>query len=497
MAVQGKYTLLLGDVREQLRGMAEKSVQVIFTSPPYWSLRDYGTAAWVGGDPNCDHVDTDKVAERARQKKSMIAVGEMLDGSTRTRAHDEAIGKDWQYRTACQKCGAKRIDMQIGLESVPDCLGWATGAPCGECFVCHMVEVFRECWRVLRDDGTLWLNLGDSYAGSGGAGGDYAEGGLKAGQPRFEGTGKRARKSNRRDKAEVSVRVPGVAALKPKDLCGIPWRVALAMQADGWYLRMDNIWSKPNPMPESVTDRPTKSHEYIFLFSRSKKYYYDQDAVREAYADASIARISQPTFDQQRGGAKDPINGGEGSRNRSARNGLVGLKNRIESDQFGRNKWSVWTVPTQAYPEAHFATYPEALPEVGIKAGTSERGACPRCGAGWVRVTEASYEHRSSYEGRYKKGFGEHDAESARHFKDVSWKKTETRGWKPTCECDAGEPVPCVVLDPFNGSGTTGAVAVRLGRDYVGIDLNAQYLKLAEARIGKEVLPMFSRQVEE
>ncbi len=474
MAIQGKYTLLLGDVRERLRGMAEESVQVIFTSPPYWSLRDYGVAG------------------------------------------------------------------QIGLESVPDCLGWATGAPCGECFVCHMVEVFRECWRVLRDDGTLWVNLGDSYAGSGGAGGDYAEGGLKAGQPTFEGTGKRTRQSSRRDKAEVAVRVPGVAALKPKDLCGIPWRVALAMQADGWYLRMDNIWSKPNPMPESVTDRPTKSHEYIFLFSKSKKYYYDQDAIREAYAEGSLPRAlrgmgadnkwadgapgsTAHTLSQGRPNMRKSFSrrddkteesfftrkadsaekgmaiGGSGLKGHS---GYVDTNGRLLVNPMGRNKWSVWTVPTQAYPEAHFATYPEALPEVGIKAGTSERGACPRCGAGWVRVVEKSggtigkgswVDHTQDKE----KGVSRRTGVKGSGQENYNSYRISELGWEPTCDCDAGEPVPCVVLDPFNGSGTTGAVAVRLGRDYVGIDLNAEYLKLAEKRIEKEVLPMFSRQVEE
>src|SRR5512146_1399637 len=135
-----------------------------------------------------------------------------------------------------------------------------------------MVDVFRECWRILRDDGTLWLNIGDSYAGSGGAGGDYAEGGLKEGQPGFEGTRRQMRKSN----------------LKPKDLIGVPWMLAFALRADGWYLRSEIIWHKPNPMPESVTDRPTKAHEYVFLLTKSARYFYDADAVRRPHAESTI-----------------------------------------------------------------------------------------------------------------------------------------------------------------------------------------------------------------
>src|SRR5581483_7267733 len=156
--------ILEGNVLELLKDVPACSVQCVVTSPPYYGLRDYGTAEWKGGDPNCDHVDDDKVAERNRQKKSMIAVGEKIDGSTRTRVHDEAIGKDWQYRDACKKCGAIRIDSQIGLEPTP------------EAYVEKLVQVFREVWRVLKDDGTLWLNLGDSYwanrSGNGESGGE-------------------------------------------------------------------------------------------------------------------------------------------------------------------------------------------------------------------------------------------------------------------------------------------------------------------------------------
>lgn len=304
------------------------------------------------------------------------------------------------------------VDEQIGLEATP------------EAFVENMVRVFREVWRVLKDDGILWLNLGDSYAGSGGAGGDYQEGGLKAGQPMFEGTASLVRSKR--------VARPSLPA---KNLVGIPWRVALALQADGWYLRQDIIWSKPNPMPESVKDRCTKSHEYIFLLTKSARYYYDQDAVREPYAAASLPRalrgvsdeskwaqgapgstahaISQGRVNVRKAFEKEHGGGGSGLQGHS---GYRSADGRLLINPKGRNKFSVWTVPTHGYKGAHFATYPPALIEPMILAGSRE-----------------------------------------------------------------GD----VVLDPFVGSGTTLEVARNLGRIGVGLDLSLVYLReQARVRLG-------------
>jgi DNA modification methylase len=271
-----------------------------------------------------------------------------------------------------------------------------------------MVAVFREVRRVLRADGTLWLNLGDSYFGTGK--GPTHPTGLHAG-----GNG-------------GSFPVAGVYThdtLKGKDLVGIPWRVAFALQADGWYLRSDIIWSKPNPMPESVTDRPTKAHEYLFLLSKSARYYYDADAVKEPaiYAGQTIDMSNAKT-----NGMADGVND---YRTRIARPVTVGPT---------RNLRSVWTVATQPYPGAHFATFPPKLIEPAIKAGTSERGVCPECGA-----------------------------------------PSTSTGWRASCRHDA-RPVPATVLDPFAGSGTTGMVAQSLSRRAVLIDLNGEYLTQAMAR---------------
>ena len=262
---------------------------------------------------------------------------------------------------------------QIGLEETPDA------------YVAEMVGLFREVWRVLADDGTLWLNLGDSYSGSGkGPAGNL---GAKHDERNMEHT-------------KASGNVP--IGLKPKDLIGIPWRVAFALQADGWYLRSDIIWAKPNPMPESVTDRPTKSHEYVFLLSKSPKYYYNHQAIKEESTGKSgtwsekthNARIGRGTFNRE----------------------------YVPSEDGLRNKRDVWTINTKPFKGAHFAVMPEALVEPCVLAGSQEGDT---------------------------------------------------------------------VLDPFTGSGTVAVVANRLGRNFVGTELNPEYGKIAKKRI-KDSSPMFN-----
>jgi DNA modification methylase len=243
-------------------------------------------------------------------------------------------------------------DGQIGLEATPDE------------YVKRIVEVFREVRRVLRDDGTLWLNLGDSYAGSGPSGASYQSETTK----RREAGGMDGSfrvSASLRDRGLTYAEKKPVAppGLKPKDLVGIPWRVAFALQADGWYLRSDIIWHKPNPMPESVTDRPTKSHEYVFLLSKSARYYYDAEAIRESGKDWSKGGPSIGIAETHHYG---PNNGGNG--------GLKNLASRykVGEESSSRNARSVWTITTKPYAEAHFATFPIELPERCIKAGSRE-----------------------------------------------------------------------------------------------------------------------------
>ncbi|RPJ25224.1 MAG: site-specific DNA-methyltransferase [Chloroflexi bacterium] len=475
--------------------LKDKSVHCVISSPPYWGLRDYGTATWEGGDPECDH----RFRDDKRDPTSTLAGTSNKEGFALN-----------HYKAICGKCGAKRIDNQLGLEAVPDCLGWATGDPCGECYVCHMVQVFRECWRVLRDNGTLWLNLGDSFNGSGGPGSQYDN---KAGKS-FKGEFKKYENPNRK-----------CDGLKPKDMVGIPWRVAFALQADGWYLRMDNIWSKPNPMPESVTDRPSKSHEYLFLFSKNKKYYYDQVAVLEPVSGGTHARISQNVAEQvgsfrATGGAK--TNGPMKAVIRTPKQQPEGLgiknnesfNNALALPVIQRNKRSVWEITTQPYAGAHFATYPPKLVEPCILAGTSEKGCCPECGAPWERIVERKVVNRDELpedDPRYRPNRYQDtkQAELRGEFESGKYVSSSTLGWQPACSHDL-DPVPCRVLDPFSGSGTTVMVARALGRDGIGLDLSLKYIlecavprlqlnALDEWETGKKVdtsdlsdLPMFA-----
>lgn len=266
---------------------------------------------------------------------------------------------------------------QIGLEKSADE------------YISKIVDAFREMRRVLRADGVAWLNLGDTYGGG-------------------------------------------------KQLLGMPWRVAISLQSDGWFLRQDIIWHKPSPMPESVNDRCTKAHEYVFLLTKSPTYFYDAVA------------ISEPS-------------GGETT--------------------VTRNRRSVWRIASRPYSGAHFATMPPELAETCIKAGTSEHGCCSNCGSPWTRVTKRTKITRprpSDYVKRTgQPGTGNSCANS------VAGVAVETLGWQRSCQCDPSDPVPCVVLDPFAGSGTTLAVAKSLGRDSIGIEINPDYVALAEQRIAE------------
>ena len=242
-------------------------------------------------------------------------------------------------------------DGQLGLEAAHDCLGWATGDPCGECHVCRMVEVFRLVRDLLADDGTCWINYGDSYASGGGAGWQGKNG--QCADRRFTAS------RNTVGMREATRRPPN--GLKPKDLVMMPARIALALQADGWFLRQDIIWHKPNPMPESVTDRCTKAHEYLFLLSKSERYYFDNDAIKEECT-------------QKVRGARDSFKRDDSKRAAVIPGQSVGTHrpDRAESewDTTRRNKRDVWTVATQPYSEAHFATFPSALIEPCILAGS-------------------------------------------------------------------------------------------------------------------------------
>ena len=439
--------ILQGDCLDQLKTLPDESVDCCITSPPYYGLRDYG------------------------------------------------------------------IDGQIGLEQTP------------EEYVARLVEVFREVRRVLKPEGTLWLNLGDSYSSL-----------LRSGRKESPGVGAKQEMSkvhtnvkwHAGDGSKFQWTLPG--GQKPKDLIGVPWMVAFALRADGWYLRSDIIWQKPNCMPESVTDRPTKSHEYLFLLSKSQRYYYDSIAVQEE----SITKDPRKPYTSQ--GAKD-LDG---------RDVWHSGEKRENGDFTKRNKRTVWTIPTKPFPGSHFAVFPEKLIEPCILAGTSEKGYCPTCGKPWVRQVErsrATYHRtddptqttgrkgmnrpRPGESDRYVLGITqselaamlrkaaegrECEMEAVFGSKWAHWIRTDSSGariptfadakeiydilgieipfdgtpggWLPSCQC-ASEPRPGIVLDPFSGAGTVALVAKKLGRHYIGIELNPAYVEMAKTRINK------------
>jgi site-specific DNA-methyltransferase (cytosine-N4-specific) len=399
------FKLYVGHVLDVLRELPDRSVHCALTSPPYFGLRDYGTGAWEGGDPDCEHRVGGQVEDSKAKGAITSGVRPGVDASR------------------CLDCGATRVDQQLGLEKLHDCNGWATGHRCGECYVCRMTEVFREVKRVLRDDGTFWLNIGDSYASS------STYNGARSLHTEHDW------KQDSDQRPNVSAQAIG---LKAKNLVGIPWRLAFSLQADGWILRAENIWHKPNVMPESANDRTTRAHEQVFMLVKQRRYFFDKEAIKE---DATWERWGAQSQ------VKDYTDVGRASMVswRSKNN----IEENLATDK--RNPRSVWSICTVGFPDAHFAVFPPELPMKCILAGTSEKGCCPTCGAPWER--------------------GE--------------------GWKATCKHEHGEDelVPGVVLDPFIGSGTTAVVARQLGRHSVGIELSEEYARgIVEGRTAQQGL---------
>jgi DNA modification methylase len=413
-------TVYGGDCRAILAELPAESVHCVVTSPPYWGLRDYGTGTWAGGDdPSCDH------ALPRRRTYTPADVMEAVVSPVRP-------GDPGNLR--CGTCGATRVDAQLGLEATP------------QAYVDDLVAIFREVRRVLRPEGTVWLNLGDTYNGTGrgAATNGKANRGSAAGQP-----GTWAMEDG----------------LKRKDLVGIPWRVAFALQADGWYLLSDIVWAKPNPMPESITDRPTKAHEYVFLLAKSERYYYDAWAVREADAGTDHPRRVLEVRSLEPSGGLREANGGLYTT--EGRNGQ------------GRNLRSVWTIPAKPYPGAHFATYPPRLVEPCVKAGTSERGCCPDCGAPWTRILERG---ESSWPDRRRDGnparYGLAGAAAGRRpLSDPDDRQygglgrpadVRTLGWQPSCSHGREPGEWDVIRTPVGPGGSDHSETLRTGRKGLG-----------------------------
>jgi len=312
-----------GDCRETMRRWKDQGIkaQTCVTSPPYFGLRDYGTAKWDGGDADCEHSISMPTKWNDPKRGSVLRPETAHRGGSSTN---------------CHKCGATRVDAQLGLEETP------------EEYIKAMVEVFRCVWDVLEDDGTLWLNIGDSYCNSNG---------FARASPEYQREGRNNMPANDRKLDKLHE-----AGLKTKDLIGIPWMLAFALRANGWYLRQDIIWHKPNPMPESVQDRCTKAHEYIFLMSKSQKYYYDADAIK----DDSINTAEEQEAKRNKIDHKGQRDNGD-MRHTTSGFTKTGIYEK-------RNKRSVWTVTTKPYAGAHFAVFPSDLIEPCILAGAPVGG---------------------------------------------------------------------------------------------------------------------------
>ena len=345
----GVATLYQADARAI--PLPDGSVHCCITSPPYWGLRDYGLSAWAGGDPECGHIVPVKPYEG------------WTDGK------DPITGDIWRLRNGdtwpngiCGHCGATQQAAGIGLE--PTLSDW----------LANIVAVSREVWRVLRDDGTYWLNLGDAYT---------------SGSSKQTGRNDVARMYGEPSQVAAIQTGKGVSdsSLPAKNLMGQPWRAAFALQDDGWILRSAIVWHKPNPMPESVSDRPTSAYEMVFLLAKRAHYFYDADAVRETHQGQRSAASYGALRSTE--GPKDKLTPND------ARGSFIGQGSR-EYNPAGRNARNVWQIPTQGRPEAHFATFPDELPRRCILAGTSEHGVCADCGAAWARETEMTDEYRDA-----------------------------------------------------------------------------------------------------
>lgn len=372
-------TIVQGHTLDILRRLPDDSVQSCITSPPYYGLRNYGTTpqTFSGTTPCEDGCDWQDAAPRRKRSPEDVTAGTKQDTNTGTKHHLPST------RT-CAVCGAWQGE--LGLEPTP------------ELYITHLVEIFREVRRVLKPSGTLWLNIGDSYT---------------SGKSRYSTKEQTVAGGGERPEKYGVMHNGGKPnmyyhpTLKDKDLMLIPARLAIALQEDGWYVRSDIIWEKPNCMPESVRDRPTKSHEYIFLLTKSASYYYDAEAVREPWNDKRPADLyrAKHGHKQYNGKWRNDIGG------KLPQSKVVG------NPEKGRNKRTVWRISTKSYKGAHFATFPPDLIRPCVLAGSNV-----------------------------------HDT----------------------------------VLDPFMGAGTTALVARQHGRKYVGIELNPEYIKLAEERLAKE-----------
>lgn len=429
--LSSRNVILQGHCLDVLRSLPDGCVQTIVTSPPYYGLRDYATEPQVwGGISTCDHIWGE--VERSPWANELPGPEGRKKNTLASRTRTKTAG------AFCMRCEA--WCGEVGQEPTP------------QLFIAHLVQIFRECGRVLRRDGTLWIDIGDAYAGNGHMG--------KQGQ-----TGQRANRAFTANGTKPKLAYP------EKSLLGMPWRLAFALVDEGWILRSDIVWEKPNCMPESVQDRPTKSHEYVFLFAKSPRYFYDALATAEP-----VTGNAHP-----RGHGVSPKSAEPSSGIRANASFHAATSELVEA----RNARTVWSIPTTPLASAHFATFPPSLAERMILSGSSPY-ACEVCGAPWKRVVQRT--KMVTRQGNKRGGYGSRTTDGISGTM-ISPASHITSGWKPTCLHESAGEGRCLILDPFSGAGTVALVAQRLGRDYLGIELNPDYVAMAEDRIFRDTLP--------
>lgn len=494
--------VVVGDCAEVMQTWPADSIDLVVTSPPYWGLRDYGveTVRVWGGLPECEH-EWGESLPAAKSGHKNIGFEERSQQNYRGGGHKTVKIAEKHFPSEagqfCSKCGA--WSGSLGLEPHP------------QMFIDHFVEICREIRRVLKPSGTFWLNIGDTYFT--GAGKSRNPGGdSKRGMDRVQP----ASSPNR-------IAVKDGAWLQAKQLLGMPWRVAIALQHDGWILRNDIIWFKPNHMPSSVKDRLTNAYEHIFLFAKARRYYFDLDAIRKPFSEGTFLRIRQPNIDNQPGGPKTlALRGGKPQSGNASRpidmaqelsrkiasgerlgknpgdvwdiedekltkhDRSVERINRSYTDPLhkkeynpkGKNPGDLWRIPTTPFPGAHFATFPPKLIEPIIKAGCPQ-WICSRCGKPRKRITEPTPE----YSKKIGKSVHDHkdDLKRGMRYDKVCNAEYVTVGWSD-CGCEA-DWVGGIVLDPFAGSGTALRVARKIGRRFIGIEINPEYAEMCERRV--------------
>lgn len=449
-----KASVTLARANARSLPLANESVQCVLTSSPYWGLRNYDIESSIWDERrDCQH----QWGPLEKGKRGDLLPADVSNFAVRIGTDERQNGSGNNSDSFCRICGAWRG--QFGLEPTP------------ALYVAHMVQICREVHRVLRSDGVFFLNLGDSFV-------TKPIGSTSTHDPKYpNGRNRKEGLAANRSNSPTSI------GLKHKDLTGIPWRVALALQDDGWYLRSDMIWEKPNAMCDSTEDRPTRSHEYVFMLTKQPRYFYDFFAVREPCqsgpSDVKKMSESLPRIGGKHKDLIDPLSKASAATN-------IGRKRSV-GDPSGRNMRSVLRIATEPFRGAHFATMPRALAAVCIKAGTSEYGCCPNCRAPYERILERT--PMIVKNGPQSGGYGQRTTDNLSGTMEAP-AVIQMLGWQPTCQCNAGDPIPCTVLDCFSGAGTSGVVSQALGRNYVGFDLSQDYLLMSRRRIERPHAPV-------